>query len=471
MARIDWDKMREPFVELRVDGLALPYSLSSLIATVTVKESRGEADIATVVFNDQMYLVSDCNIFLPGREIGVLIGYREEWRGYTFFVNQEPQLSGGADGQVGFTVNLIDGVFALSQDSVVHNYDFSRLSDVIKAIAERNGLGYNVDELAAFADEDVSVSQIGTDRQFLNRLAASYGYIWKIVGTTLRFERESAIPQTTGEEYELCYRCGDFSIKSWRLSRAPTSRQKRRRRKTGTKKKTGSIDFLVGTVFTAESDPERPETLDANAAGGFLEMLDDSEASAAAIAMYSVEILAAKLAPTVDRSQIPEDVRVFLDQLLPRNTIRRSPEHGTSTPESPPRFAGRAAPESRAKAQVAVGVAASIDTSDVEGSVQFHYATNKLHAGDMLHLYGLGNRFSGPYIIQEIDLRYQQGSSDVLAMSCAVSRKGMWSKVARGWGKAHPGGIPSENLHIKDSDLNRTDEVGDPAAPQSKVKK
>lgn len=179
--------VKKPKVIILYNNKDITKNISSYIQSVTYTDyEKDQSDELAITLNDyDGYFQND---WYPdkGDKISAYIGYEgEKLLNCGTFTIDEPELNIETEGDI-FTIRaLAASINQNTREKNVLSYRNKTLVDIAKQIGKKHG--YTVAGSAGFIKIPYAAQYNETDLAFLKRLAASYGYIFKLTDTVITF--------------------------------------------------------------------------------------------------------------------------------------------------------------------------------------------------------------------------------------------------------------------------------------------
>ncbi len=179
--------VKTPKVIILYNNSDITKNISPYIQSVTYTDyEKDQSDELSITLNDyDGYFQNDWRP-VKGDKITAQIGYEgEKLLACGTFTVDEPELNIETDGDT-FTIRaLAASINQKTREKNVIGYRDKTLVDIAKQIAKKHG--YTVVGSAGFIKIPYAAQYNETDLAFLKRLAASYGYIFKLTDTVITF--------------------------------------------------------------------------------------------------------------------------------------------------------------------------------------------------------------------------------------------------------------------------------------------
>lgn len=381
-------RSRSPFVDVLIhtstgDALSLstfePNFLRRLTSCrYTESDEKGVSEKAGLTFDDPDFELIGQDLFPEDAQVTLLLGCQEEAlpRGPLYVKSAKPSFP---DGMPQLVVELADKSAVMHQSSQFKSFPSGPLEDVIKAIAEKWGLGYMV---TGMKDTKISRKVMPSGNsipQVLTKLGKKFGFLWRIRSGVLMV---NPIDQVSERVTTLHYRSGDATCLSFTpdIKRTPAQLPG----------KPKSIDALTEE---AVSPDESSSEESGDALGDVLDLFNQSSTPA--------DVTPPKVAtalPVVQTSYDPKtnQWRVTRPEPPGRPTVG-DPSAPATAPPADQEEVKNIARASNRKAKF-----------DIQGTVIPTYPSMHYRTGDTLVIAGLpsmGTRFqfSASYIITEVE--------------------------------------------------------------------
>jgi hypothetical protein len=164
---------------IKVAGSPLAATWLNEVVSVRVQRALGLVGRATLRFTDPGYSLSATDTFALGKQVVIADPANGDLiDGTVTGVNLEQSASAHPE----LTVVVDDDAYKLTRGTRVATYLNASYSDVIRQVAQRNGLQVQVDSTT---DVHEYLLQAGSDIEFLNGMVERAGLCWRVDGNTL----------------------------------------------------------------------------------------------------------------------------------------------------------------------------------------------------------------------------------------------------------------------------------------------
>jgi phage protein D len=231
---------REVLILAWVNGKLLTPELSRQVRSLSMTFPKNKAATGKLTILDPHFYLFDNNLFRKGQRIAFLCGWKHELVPVGPFIVKNYGIDCPESGDVTLVVDFQDPSHVMNKKQKRKRWVGSPTS-IIKQIAERHNLGYDIDEVKGieFTEEYPLIQANMTDAALMQRLALRYGFIWGVYGNNLVFKSpqdlESSGDQPREEIPVLRYRTGDFSLLSFNPEVKFSKGGKRKSKKINTK--------------------------------------------------------------------------------------------------------------------------------------------------------------------------------------------------------------------------------------------